>query len=824
MTNVAQNYVYANNFNSSNSFLPTFKLPLSVIAYTKPDEEITEAEKFANGCEWFFRMNRWVTYNFFNPVLPSFYNNSTTTTRSCDNMVEMFAYYFGTQENRTFSYTETINENDTIQAVYVPDQKIRALIDPMIGSAIKVIAPMKDSISVKVLSQDAIKGREELRRKLQIKKQLKDLMASAQGVSFSPSGADVDEDEDIDDVVDKFKNEEELKLIKAAQALFFGNRLAKKFEDSAYHEFVNNVSSFIVQPSNGETDVQFTPCYNAIIDTRATDSFLSDALLSGFVEFLSPAEIFAKWGSELNDDERNHINRLSQKQYANWQECYAYYNYGCNNVLWLCQQTGKISCATTFWIGKKDLRYRRKEDQFGQTHIQMLDDDKLYAVTDENGKPLKDDKGAHVHKKGSEIKGDTTNWFVHVSTNIGNIYIKNCGYHPIQIRPMGQRQKPMLPTVQFVHRMTMGYYRSLVSRLRHYSEEKGRLKLKIQELTGRDMGKVYALFADKLGLSESEAEEIFKDFKTMGFTLINRSGDDPNENGKIGADVLDFSLSPSISAYIQLCREQDREMEIMCSTSELALGQQTNVVGKGVQENSIAQSTLGQLSLFDGLYEHWTQVLRYALNVEKFLKAGKESIIQTSANSAFLLNLNKNLRNEDIGLYVEPSDTIEGQEKKVLNDGLFALAQNGGTLEATEALLNTMHLIRFNSAAEGIRHLEKFVEKKKKEVAAQVQQGQEAEAQQKTIEVTLAKLFEEKMQESKDLNANYRAEVTAVMAAISKMHGDIEKSSTAILTALSAQQPATPVAQDIASSQQQPPGGGPPQQMPQQQPAAAPAQ
>jgi hypothetical protein len=787
---------------NNNSLLPTFPLPLSAIAFDKPDEEITEAEKFANDGEWFKRMNRWVTLNFFNSNIQRFYTSDTSTLRWSDDMINNFAYYYGRQNNQTFSYTETINENDTIQAVYVPDQKIRQIIDPMIGSAIKMIAPIKDSISAKVLSADAIKGKEELKRKLEIKKQLQEMLSQVDGVQFAPGGVDqISEDEDIDDVMKKFKDEEELKLIRTAQGLYYGNDMAKKEEQSAFHTFVNNVSQFEVEVVNGKTTISFTPCYNTIVDTRATDDFLSDALVSGKVQFLSPAEIFSKWGNELTQEQKDHINRMSQKQYANWLECYNYYNTGFDNIIWWCQQTGKVSCTTTYWIGKKDLRYRRKETKYGGKKIQYLDDNTDYDITDENGKPLKDENGRHKTMKGSEIKGDASNYFVHQCTVIGNCYAVGYGYHPVQIRPAGQRQKPILPTIQFVHRLTMGYARSIASRLRHYSDEKGRLKLKIQELTGRDMGKVYALFADKMGLSDSETQEIFKDFKTMGFSLFNKSGEAGDESGRLTADVLDFSLQPSITAYIQLCRECDQEMESIASTSAIALGQQTSIVGKGVQENTIAQSSLGQLSLFDGLYEHWTKVLRYALNVEKTLKAGTEEMVQTSPNTAYLIKLNKKLRYEDIGLWIEPSDTLEGEQKKAMYDGLFSLAQNNGSIDATEALLNTLHLVRFNSTAEGINHLEKFLAKKKKEVAIQENIQQTAEMEREAMMIQMQQKFTVELQQMKELHSDYRTETTATMSALSKMHSDIEKSSAQILSALQAMQPVSPVENQVADDQ-----------------------
>ncbi len=348
----------------------------------------------------------------------------------------------------------------------------------------------------------------------------------------------------------------------------------------------------------------------------------------------------------------------------------------------------------------------------------------------------------------------------------------------------------------------MGYARSLVSRLRHYSEERGRLKLKIQELTGKDMGKVYVLWADKMGLTRQQAEEVFKDFKTMGFTVVEKSGESSNEDGRMAADMLDFSLQPTITAYVDLWKQEGMEMEAMASTSNVALGQQTTVIGKGVQENTINQSTLGQISLYDGLMEHWRQVLQYALNVEKTLKAGKEEIVQTSPEQSYLINIDKALRFEDVGLFIQMNDPFEQDEKDILQKGLFAYAQNGGTLESAEALLNVVKIIRAKSSAEQEKHLERFIEKKAKQQAMVAQQESVSAQELQNSGIALQKVFEAQMQESKDLNANYRVEVQSVMSAVAKMSGDLEKTNQLILQ-LSQSQPQTPAGAIVQQAEAQ---------------------
>ncbi len=779
--------------------LPSFQLPLTAIAYQKPNEDITEAEKFKDDGFWFTQMARWSAINFYNGLIPTFYNGDTVSTLRCgDDILENYAYYFGRQQNKTFAYTETINESDTIQAVYVPDQKIRQIVDSMLGNSIKMIQPIKDSISAKLLSEDSIKGREQLRRKLEIKQAVDKLIGEIAGVKYAPAGVeDIGEDEDVDDIINEFKEKEHLRFIKLGQSIYFTNQLSKKLEDSAFDEIVGNISNFIVDVVNGKTEITLIPSYNSIVDTRATDDYLSDAMLGGGVQFLTAAQIFEKWGNELSEDQRNHISRMTEKQYANWMECYSYYNSGCPNLTWWCQQTGKVSCATLYWIGKKNLPYRKKKTMYGENKIQFLDDEKMYHVFDENGKPMMEN-GKEVMKKGNDIKTEGI-WAVHQCTLIGNYCSVGKGYHALQIRPSGDKQKPILPTVTFIHRLKMGYYRSVVSRLRHYAEERGRLKLKIQELTARDMGKVHVLFASKLGLTENETEEVFKDFRTMGFTIINDTGEAIDENGQVRADVLDFSLQPTITAYIQLWKEEGAEMEAMANTSTIAMGQQQTTIGKGVQDRTITQSTLGQLSMYDGLMEHWRRLLQYALNCEKVNKAGKTTVIQTSEDDAYLLNINKKEMWEDIGLYIEPSEEIQGQERQVLIDGLFALNQNGGNAESLEGLLATTRMVRINSAREGEEYLEKLIAKKKKEDMAKYQAETQGAQQHEAGLMQMQQTFAVGMEQLKQENANYRSELTATLSAVSKMQASLEQSSAQMMMLLNKFEPQNPLAQGAAS-------------------------
>lgn len=472
-----------------------------------------------------------------------------------------------------------------------------------------------------------------------------------------------------------------------------------------------------------------------------------------------------------------------------------------------CRDTGKVACVTTYWIGRKDLRYRKKKYKYGKYKYQFLENNVDYLDSTADGKPVLDDEGNPKKQKGEDIGGDKWGWFVHKCTTIGNYCHVDYGYHPIQIRPKGQKQKPILPTVQFVHRLNLGYARSVVSRLKHYSDEKGRLNLKIQELTGRDMGKVYALYADKIALGEDVTQEIFKDFKTLGFSLFNKSGDATQEDGRLTADVLDFSLAQSIGSYIELSMKQDRDMSDLISMPQASLGTQTSTIGKGVQQKTIDQASYGMLSLYDGLKEHYRRVLQYALNVAKTVKAGKEELIQTDSNEAFLLKISKKDKYEEVGLYVELDDQLEEADKELLRSGLFAANQNGGTLQSMKALHQTMKLIKFNSVKEGTAALGSYIEKEEKKELAQASAQMQGETQQQMALIAAEKVFVTKMEEMKLLFKSSDTRYVADVAALSKLVEGVEKQNTQIAQLLMKQMqevaPTTPLQSEISSQAQE---------------------
>lgn len=328
--------------------------------------------------------------------------------------------------------------------------------------------------------------------------------------------------------------------------------------------------------------------------------------------------------------------------------------------------------------------------------------------------------------------------------------------------------RPELSVKSYCYRLTMGYARSIASRLRQMADEKGRLREKIQQLTAADKGKNFVIFADQL--EGTSAAEVYEDFSTMNITVINRKNGQPINDGKYSnmGEVVDLSLSPTVQLYRQLILDCDAEMESIANVPAVSLGLQNGPIGKGVQQNTLQQATLGQLSLYEGLNEHWRIKLQYAANLYKNANAGKEMVIRMGPSDTDVINLPKYVRYQDVGVFIEANDDVEGNNKQMFDDALFNYGQNP-TDEGAEALLNIMRLMRPGTYNEKIDLLQEYVERKKALTQQQQAASQESEQKRQAEMQSRAEDNAIGIAQMKEQHADYRAEIAALNKSINEL-------------------------------------------------------
>ena len=729
---------------------------------------LLDKEKFANDGEYFLQYGRYVLRNFYNQPYPFFLNNSITLGVS-DMMVRNFQYYFGEQSNESYKYELTMPGAQAFTAPFVPDQRIRTLIEHMIGKIRSMIDSVESSMSVKSLDYETVKIRQAFKRKLELQLMISPLVQDAP-VLFAPEGiAKVTSQEEVDAIIDKYRTKLENACLKLVRGIFYEERLKEKFEDAAVNQLVGNFCQAVIEVVGDSLEIKITPCYNAIIDNRVNGDYGEYAEVGGYVSTMTPSEIFSRYPKVFESkDNQDFINNMAKSIPSNWQSAYDFYNL--ENMRFWDNATGKVAVAKVYFLAQSNLRYNVLPKGKTGLRPRFLNDDpkKRYHVNTPT---------EQLYIPAEDIEGDEWSWKWHQVDIIGNAIVANYGYVPYQVLSSKKGKRPSPPFTQYMHRNYMGYFKSFVARLSAHSDKKESLRRKIQEMQNRDMGKVYAIYADKLAAAGIDPLEVFEDFKSMGISIIGVDGEPgslTNAKGLV-AEQLDFSLQPQIAQYINLLVFEDKMMDDITNLPPSVLGTQDKIIGKGVQEQTISQSQYSTLSLYKGFETWMQQTCQLALNIEKMRRAdsGEEEIVQISPIDADIIKIDKKDKYEEVGIFFIPLDEIEQGNKALYSQVLQSYSQNSST-EGAEAILNILKLMKAKSFSEGIDMLSKFVDNKKimdakQEQAITQQQGQieqQSIAMQQQFQIYIKELDGKiRMTETmyKEDQENFRTEIKAAV-------------------------------------------------------------
>lgn len=700
----------------------TWGFPDARLDSNKPDDEVLESTKFENDGDWFLRYGRHIVKEYYNPQVKSFGTLQAIVRditeyrplRYCDEMKENLSFYFGQQENNSYALATQSPTGGAVMARHVPGQKIFQLVSNMEGPVQGIIKPLKRSISAISLTSETIEEKMALANKVRvnaiIQKELNGLKAV--GVRVDNGIPQFESESELEEFVANIRHDHEIRAVNDAKAVYFKNRLDTQFfYDYLYQANAGICGTEIVERGNDVYHNQ-VPAFNLIWDFRCKDPYFRDAQVVGKIEWKTPQEIL----SENPECFRDPVARKQLENFSktNTNECkgwMTYYNDGWGNCDWWKPKDNKVGEATLYWIGKKNLRYRIKTDKSG-TYPSVIKDDAFYDTNE-------------GRVKGSQLKGDDSVWAVHYVKIIGNKWATHYGYFPYQIKAPYKQAVPELPIFLFAHRFLDGHFRAMVSRGKENQKLKDLYKIKIQELVGRDRGRNHIIDGSVLGETE-DAVSIVDDFAQMGITVVQGVSGPAGTQGEKNkfVEVVDMTLDPNIKAYIELCMHEDREMGETFSIPPSMLGQDSGMVLKGVQEGRIQQASMGNVSFFEGLMEFWRLKLQFSVNLVKWIKTKNgesEEVGQISTSEAAILKYTEGYRNEDLLLFIQANDTIEGNKMRMLQQALQAYGQNPEI--GYEAVLNIMMIMEKETYRESIEYLRNFVAKKKEE-------GQKALAEQ----------------------------------------------------------------------------------------------
>lgn len=681
----------------------------------KPPVNPSEALKYKNNGEYFFDMNRWLVFNHYNKYfVPSPLSTATTTTSQAtggtpivDEMIENYNYAVGYQQNPFLWMTKTSSGGD-IPAIFINGQKIRQLVDHIKGNVLETVKPMAKNITAESISKDAVINKKDIFAKIELAARINPIIEAAGGMPYQPMGAkNYSDKKDYNKAMNEARTQFEKDGTILAKNVYYTNNCQTKFvNDDAIAAIVANLSCTHITERDGQVIHESIPPYNAIYDFSSDGEYGENQRWGGYVVPITYEEAL-KESPDMPQEWKDELQKVFSSPSIEYNKWANFYNEPFQNVQWWYNDQKYFTKSVMYWIEKRDTRTQTKKTAFGGKKSRKIEDHKAYQIPNEDG--------TKNNVMGYDIKGDNEVYMVHYSIVYGNKYLAKYGYETFQVRPAFNKKMPQIPMFYYCPSKMAGYVRSIVSRLRQNQNELDRLAYKIQQLTANDLGKVFFIKGDKM-TEGFTPRELVDDLKMFKISLLPPTGDAGSD--QLGASDLitavDMSNNQYLTSYIELKREQIQEMEAIVSIPAIALGQQRQVTGKGVQENTISQSTLSMLSFYEGLNEFYRRKLQYSVNKQKLVYATKPGtyILPISESQTEILKITKNGRFEDYMVYLQLNDSIDARNKNSLYQLLLGFSQNAGQnpLGAAQALLAGVKMLKFQTYNEGIEMLEHYVE------------------------------------------------------------------------------------------------------------------
>lgn len=733
--------------------------PSAGILFSPPNDFVAEHEKTV---DWFTQYARWAIATFYNQPRQPFYNGDIVEKGIAQEAIENWSYVFGNQNNYRYKYMTTDFSGNTLPVQWIPGGKLGSLVDHLKGILLGSVENIE--VTAKNLSKDVASVKAEMFERLMTYFEFKDLIDNMlpPDITYQPVQPQGDEGipETVDDIkkfVEKWQDKYSIIAEKIGRSQIYEDKLKDKFLQSGLNQFVGGLSAILTEVQNGRVVNTVIPDYEIVWDNRGNDPFNSDAMLCGYVKHNVPYnEIIRRYKDQLTVEEMDEIRMISSNGYDNLDEFLFYYNvgFGVDNRFnwWHNAGTSNMSMtiATVYWIAPRDWRYRQLPNRYGVERVMKINDNETYSSSGKN-------------VKGSEMYGDFDGWDVHMATLIGNKYIVNYGYMPNVLRNNDSKGKPMLPMSTFCGGMSLNQGKSIVRKLIPLQDELDMYAYKIREKVAKDIGGVYVFNGNKF--SGVTSTEIINDLKSIGvFVSDGGSGEvgDP-QNGQRMVERVDMTLDSNIIRYLELRRELMAEMEMICSVSRIALGQQGAVIGKSVQEQTINQNSLGTASLMWGLMKHFNQVLQYNVNLKQMLYQFQDTVEESLVigdEGSYLIEI---LDPEEFGtqpfmVFLDIASSLDPQQRAELKSIALGEAQNG-KLDTVDYIENILMAPTLNQAVRGLKYSKAKQEKANKE--ASMMQMQMQTQSQMALEQQKAQNNAALLQVKED-NANFRAEIAAV--------------------------------------------------------------
>jgi hypothetical protein len=700
------------------------------ILTTRPDFDVPEDKKTP---EWWSQNVRWYSSYYNRP--PQIWNagNYIENLTPVEKGLMYSLYYLGKQQNIDYKHITVDPSGNTMQAVWTKSKKVNNLINRLASQYDEQLNAKE--ISAKTFSKRAVSKKmkqwedEMLAYDNKGKKFLEELAAA--GVEYNPPYKDKFTSQDE---VNKYFNYDWKDDLEEVAVL-----LGKHVDDSndvdtrLIQSFINdfcpgNIMGTYSYVENGRICEARIPFYNAIYDPISEDPFMRDQRFAGFIKRYDTQQAITKWKNVLTYTEIQEIKEIPLGGvFAT--EFLGTYNIG--NIGWWynAKDSYMISAVTVFWLGPRDTRYVNYEDGYGNKRLKKASDGDIgdYVVTD-----------------------------VHYATLLGNKYLVEHGYMKNVIRSASNKSNPKLPIHYFNGNTTLSDGISIIGTIAELINKIDRCEYKIDELTGKHIGKTYAFNGNKFP-EGVDMKKMSTELKTMGVTVTEPTGEpnDKTDNQPL-ATPMDFSLDQAIIEYSNLSVKYENMIEQLLNLPKATQGFD-NQAGLGVQRGAIQQSAQGNINLWNNLFKYEKLKLQYMIDLARLVYANGEgdetAEFVVGTRGMRVLQLIKDYLFEDVMVEVSPRDVITDTQRARINDISLALAQNGGRIDITDAI----DIERADTLTEARNMLDYSLRKKDQQVAAQSEeqavQMQELQKMKNDILAALEQMKQEGMNSREQMKA-----------------------------------------------------------------------
>ena len=258
----------------------------------QPNQFIAENQKDQ---KWFLGNLRYIAEKYNTQQNQLGYRHVNTLQKPVEEMIRMFTYYLGKQENKDYYYTNQDENNCELPTVWINGQKLTSMIDFMIGNAIKMIENIEPSVrgtSQAIVSRKS-KKLEYALMKLELQ-ELVDIMSS-KGVEFNPVGMETfqNKEELFRHMKYDYKEQAEVVAQRLAEDILHRNHYIEKYKQSFLYLLLGGVCGIENTIQNGKQKKDVILPYNLIWDNSIDDDFNTRAHFVGKIDWKTPGEILS---------------------------------------------------------------------------------------------------------------------------------------------------------------------------------------------------------------------------------------------------------------------------------------------------------------------------------------------------------------------------------------------------------------------------------------------------------------------------------------------------------------------------------------------------